>query len=160
MIMRLSSISHWWQSRKVGEKKALKIALALLGFLMSVAAGNWLRTERERLHNAVPLSALQFNQVQEGIAETRRLKSQKTMPHLEGQALANVINSTLHSRQLQMTVTQLGVDRLRVEGTADFDELISWIGELQRNYAVRPLSLSVIRQPSNVKMVAVLGYAG
>jgi type II secretory pathway component PulM len=150
----------WWQARPSREQNSLKLGLVVLALILSVWIWTWLRAERVDLQSRVADAEAQVKGVQDDLAEMQRLRSEAIPPQLSSQALVPAITNSLIARKLDLSVAAVDADRLRVQGTAGFDETIQWLGSIQRDYRLRVLSMLATRQGANVKIDVVLGVAG
>ncbi len=159
MNTRLHAARRWWLAYPPRVRGALSIAMFALGLVALGAAWDWLRTERVRLRVATSGAEARFKQMQDDIAEVQRLRAQPAPAPLQGKALADAVSTSAQGRKLDLAVTMLDADRVRVQGTASFDDAILWLGAMQRDYRLRPVTLEAIRQASGIRLDTVLSRA-
>lgn len=159
MNTRLHAVRRGWQACPPRVRGALSIALLALGLVALGAAWDWLRTERVRLRGAVSAAEARYKQMQEEITEFQRLRGQPAPTPLQGKALADAINASTQGRKLDFAVTMLDAERVRVQGTANFDDAVVWLGAMQRDYRLRPVTLEAVRQASGIRLDTVLSSA-
>jgi type II secretory pathway component PulM len=150
----------WWQARPSREQKAIKLGLVFLVLLLSAWVWTWLRGERVHLQARVADAEAQVKEVQDDLADIQRLRGEAIPPQLSSQALVPAITNSLVARKLDLSVAVVDADRLRVQGMAGFDDVVQWLGSVQRDYRLRVITLVAIRQAANVKVDVVLGVAG
>jgi type II secretory pathway component PulM len=150
----------WWQGRPLRERNAMTTGLVVLAVVALIWAWVWLREERVRLRGNLAIAEAQLKEMQNDLAELQRLRAETVPSQLSLQALVQPLANSLLARKLALSVTALDADRLRVQGTAGFDETISWLGTIQRDHRLRIVTLAATRQASNVKLDAVLGSTG
>lgn len=150
----------WWQARPPRERNAARTGFVVLAVLVSASAWFWLREERVRLRGSIAIAEAQIKEMQNDLAELQRLRGETVPPQPSPQALAKPLANSLVARKLDLSVTALDADRLRIQGVAGFDEAINWLGTIQRDHRLRIVTLVATRQASNVKLDAVLGSAG
>ena len=100
-----------------------------------------------------------MKRMQDDVAEVQRLRARAVPPAVEGQTLINTVTASLQGRKLNLNVTALGPDRLRIQGNAGFDEAVAWLGSIQRDYRLYVITLSATRQDGNAQLEAVLATA-
>jgi type II secretory pathway component PulM len=159
MKMRMLAARKWWHARPPRARTALSIVLVALGLVALGATSDWLRTERARLRAAMSAAEAGHKQMQDEIAEVLRLRTQSAPPPLQGKAVMDAISASLQGRKLDLAVTQQDTERVRVQGTADFDDAIAWLGAMQRDYRLRLVTLEVLRQATGVRVDIVLSPA-
>ena len=135
-----------WRALPPARRTLLAAALLVIALLALVEAWDWQKGERLRLRGLLSLGDARVARMQEDIGEVERLRTQQPAAGPQGQALTNTLNASLRGRKLNLTVTMLGADRLRVQGVAGFDEAIAWLGTVQRDYRVHLVSLNAARQ--------------
>ena len=150
----------WWQARPSREQNAAKLGLVVLAVLLSVWVWTALRAERVHLRGRVADAEAQVKEIQDDLAEMQRLRGEVIPPQLSSQALVLAITNSLAARKLNLSVAVVDADRLRVQGMAGFDELVQWLGSVQRDYRLRVITLVATGQAANVKVDVVLGVAG
>lgn len=155
----MMSLKLWWQGRPPRERNVMKIGFVVLIVLASLWAWTWLREERVRLRGSIATAEAQLKEMQNDLAELQRLRGEAIPAQLSPQALVQPLVNSLLARKLDLSVTALDADRLRVQGTAGFDEAINWLGTIQRDQRLRIVTLATTRQGANVKLDAVLGSA-
>jgi type II secretory pathway component PulM len=160
MNSRLGLFRQWWQTRLPRQRNIMKVALFVLGLFTFATAWNWLRTEQIRLRSALPLADARFKQLQVDITEAQRLRSQTVVPQLKGQAMADTVMASIRGRKLDLTVSVLDAERLRLQGVTSFDEAVTWLGAIQKDYRLRVVSLVATRQASDIKLDVVLSAVG
>jgi type II secretory pathway component PulM len=152
----LTPVQRWWRTRRAREQDFLRIALVALCLLTLGVTWYWLNAERMRVRDALSLVEAQFKRMQDDVAEAQRLRGQTFAPPMQGKALADALSASLKGRNLDLTVTLLDADRLRVQGSAGFDEAVAWLAASQRDYRVRVVSFAATRQGSAIRIDAVL----
>lgn len=150
----------WWQARSSREQNAAKLGLVVLTVLLSAWVSTSLRAERVHLRGRVADAEAQVKVVQDDLAEMQRLRGEVIPPQLSSQALVPAITNSLVARKLDLSVAVVDADRLRVQGMAGFDDVVQWLGSVQRDYRLRVITLIATRQGTSVKVDVVLGVAG
>lgn len=150
----------WWQARPSRERNAAKLGLIVLAVLLSGWAWTWLKDERVLLRARVAEAEAQVKEVQDDLAETQRLRGEVVPPQLSSRELVSAITNSLLTRKLELSVAAVDADRLRVQGVVGFDEVVQWLGSIQRDYRLRIVTLAASKQGSNVKIDVVLGATG
>ena len=159
MNARLYAARRWWRACPPRVRGALSIALLAAGLVVSGAAWNWLGTERVRIRAAVSAAEARYTRMQDEITEIQHLRAQPAPAPLQGKALADAISASAQGRKLDLAVTLLDAQRVRVQGTAEFDDAIVWLGAMQRDYRLRLVTLEALRQASGIRLDAVLSPA-
>ncbi len=144
-----------WQARSPRERRLLRVAAAVVGVALVIAALDWSQTQRARLGRSLPRAAAQLEQVQEAATEIARLRAQPAAPRPTGPALLETVQASAKSRGLGLVIQPAG-DGLQLKGQAGFDDLVAWLAALQADQGLRVLRLEVQQQGAVASVDAVL----
>ncbi|HQR02579.1 MAG: type II secretion system protein M [Proteobacteria bacterium] len=142
----ISTFSRWqvarsfWFRRSIAERSLLLTGAVIIGL---VAYGLVLQDawrELQRLDEANVRIATRLMLLQDGLAEVARHRT-NTGKTASPATLVDTLTTSVRSRQLDLTVTPAGPDRMRISGNADFGQAIDWLGNITRDYNLRPIQL-------------------
>ncbi len=153
------ALRSWWRGLTPRTRAIALTTLCIAGVALLAALWQWQRVERVRLASRTAAVEATAKRMQDDVAEVQRLRARAVPPPLAAQALADSVTASLKARNLQLAVTPLGADRLRVQGSAGFDETVTWLGAAQRDYRLSVVSMSATRQSGNPQIEAVLATA-
>lgn len=146
-----------WLVRSPREKKLLSLAgLFLLLFVLVMLFG-WLHSERRRLVKAVPMAEARLAQMQLAAEEKARLQGQAPRLRLAAAPLAEALRAMATARGLVLTVEPNG-EGVLVRGQGSFDPLIAWLADVQRDQALRPVRLEMVRDGNLARLEATLVF--
>lgn len=134
---------------------AMKI-LAALGLAVMILGLPGLEQSYAR-RESVAQDALQS--IQGDIAELERLKDRPLPPKLSGTVLKETVAASLAGARSGFSVDLVDADRVRVRGSGDFDTLVRWLGNLQRNHRLDVVVLAVTRSGSVVTVDTTLAVS-
>lgn len=143
-ISALASLQSAWRSRSPREQSMLvagALFLVLLGMVLTLA---WGYSERQRLLRVVPQAEARLRQMQLATDERARLQGLPLPVRLADPALAAALSGGANARGLTLTV-QLTGDGAQIKGQGAFDALLVWLADIQREYALRPVSAEIQR---------------
>lgn len=157
---------EWWYGLEARERRTLVvggIALAVILFLFAV----WLPAQRgvDQMQAKVEKQRQLLSWMQQSAAEVRSLKgtgASAPRSRDSGQALYALADETARQAGLGQAIREVspsGENRVRVDlQGADFDQLISWLASLRKEYGIQasPLSVRETDQPGRVNAQVVL----
>jgi type II secretory pathway component PulM len=156
----INNLQGWWSSRSASERRTLSIGGLLLGAIVFGYTSYAVKSEQDRLQREIPLATLGLLKMQDDATIVDRLRSQAPQPALQGPALVSALSATLRSHGLDLAVTTEGTNRLRVQGRAGFDPVVTWLAAVQRDYQLRVGALAITRHEGGVKIDAALMTRG
>lgn len=156
MSATLMNIRDWWSARSYSERRVVLLGALFLGLLAFGFSSYAVKQEQERLRRAIPLANAALQKMQDDATEVDRLRAQTSVPPQQGQALVGALTASIRSHGLDLTLAAEGVDRYRVQGRVGFDQAVTWLATVQRDYQLRVTTLAVTRQDGGVKLDAVL----
>ena len=143
-ISVLASLLSAWRNHSPREQRMLvagALFLVLLGMVLTLA---WGYSERQRLLRVVPQAEARLRQMQLATDERARLQGLPLPVRLADPALAAALSGGANARGLTLTV-QLTGDGAQIKGQGAFDALLVWLADIQREYALRPVSAEIQR---------------
>ena len=154
----MTRINQAWQARSLGERRAARIAAALLALLL-VATLVWLPLERSRarLEAELPRLRASIAGLQRDADEVRRLRALPAAAPTTGAPLASLATNGGGLLGAQMTV--LDERRVRLTGAdVSFGALLEWLGNAQATHGMRVESarLDALTAPGRVRAELVL----
>jgi hypothetical protein len=115
----------------------------------------WFAGEHERLARRVAEADARFEGLQAAVSEIERLHREATAP--PEPAAEETVGAAFRSAGLAMDVKREGADRLRVQGTVDFDRAVTVLAALHHDYHLRLLTFAASRDGVGVRIDALLG---
>lgn len=139
----------WWESLASRERVPISggavIALAVLGYLLV-----WepLQTRHRQLQRSVAEQRADLAWMRQAAQEIQRL-SGAAQPKNDGRSLLTLVDQTARAAGLGDALKQItpqGGDQLSARlDRVEFDQLLPWLGALEREYPVALVNLSVER---------------
>lgn len=135
--------------------KAIQV-LAALGFvaMLLVLPGIEDRYAQRELAAQDALQAIQGD-----LAELERLKERPLPPKLSDAVLKETVAASLAGARSAFSVDLVDSDRVRVRGSGDFDALVRWLGDLQRNHRLDVVTLAATRSGAAVTLDVTLAVS-
>ncbi len=146
-----------WQAMPPGRRLAATIVLTLLAVLVLLLVRDWLGGERLRLQRATAQAEARYGLVRDTVAEIQRLRAEPPANPPAGRIQPDAVAAAWRGLGLDLAVKSEGVDKFRVQGTADFDRLVQGLAILQRDLKLRVLSMAANREGGSIRIEAVLG---
>ncbi|MDG4598047.1 MAG: type II secretion system protein M [Candidatus Contendobacter sp.] len=141
----------WWESLSRRERLSTAGGAALaLVLLLYALAWQPFQTSHRRLRQSVAEQRAELATMRRMAEEIRRLDgSSKTLSMVDNRSLLTLVDQTARTAGLGPAlkrVTPQGENRLGVQFDAvEFDQLIPWLGQLERDHRVAIVNLSVDR---------------
>lgn len=143
---RIGQLAEQPQYRNLFKATKLLVALGVVALLAAIPG----MTERYNKREVAVQDSLQS--IQSDLAELDRLKARPLPPKLSGAVLKDTVAASLAGARSAFSVDLVDADRVRVRGSGDFDVLIRWLGDLQRNHRLDVVALAVTRSGSVVTL--------
>lgn len=156
----VAGIVRWWRSRPRRERKVLGTGVAVFVIGTTLSTWDWLRDERVRLANAVAISEIQVKEVQDDLSEIQQLRGETKPAQVAAKSLVAPLSNSLRAAKIDLSVSLVDGDHLRVQGSAGFDETINWLGSVQRDYKLAVVTLLATREPTKIQFDILLGGPG
>lgn len=153
------TLLRWWQARPTRERRLLAAGAGILAVALTISAWAWLREEQARLTGAVARAELQLRQAQDDLAEVQQLQGETRPPQPSAKNLVAPLSNSLRAARIGLSVSPADGERLKIEGSAGFDETIGWLGSVQRDYRLVIVSLVAARDGGMTRFEIVLGAA-
>lgn len=138
----------------------LGIGAAILAIGLALSVWVWLRDERVRLGNAVAIAEIQVKEVQDDLSEVQQLRGETKPPQVAAKSLVAPLSNSLRAAKIGLAVSLADGDRLRIQGSAGFDETISWLGSVQRDYKLAVVTLAATRETTKIQFDILLSVPG
>jgi type II secretory pathway component PulM len=155
-----SGVERWWQSRQRLERHVVGIGATILVLGVTLSIWAWLRNERGRLENSLAIAELQLKEVQDDLAEIQQLRGDARPPQVATKNLVAPLSNSLRAAGIVLSVSLADSDRLRLNGSAGFDETINWLGTIQKDYRLTIVTMLVKRETSKSQFEIILGAPG
>lgn len=97
--------------------------------------------------------------IQADLDELERLKERPLPTKLSGAVLKETVAASLAGARSAFSVDLVDSDRVRVRGSGDFDLLIRWLADLQRNHRLDVVTLTVTRSGAVVTLDLTLAVS-
>lgn len=159
-------MKEWWFGLQPGERRTLTIGGVALTLILIYFAG-WVPLQEgvASLEGQVHEQQLLKRWMEQSAAEVRQLRRGDTTKKLEpGRSLLALVDQSLRSGQLASSLKRIepeGESGVKVWlEQASFDEMMSWLLGLERQYGVMVSSLTVDRQSSAGRVDANLSLKG
>jgi general secretion pathway protein M len=143
----------WDRLRSLPPRDQLLVAAIAAAVLLILFFSLWLPLQREltRLRSAVPQEKVQLAQMQVQALAINQLRASARAPHAGGSLLA-VLEQSATASGLRGHITRMEPEgasgaRVALEGV-NFDALIGWLDNLQRQGGVRVDKAAIEGQPS------------
>ncbi|MBI4997760.1 MAG: type II secretion system protein M [Rhodocyclales bacterium] len=124
--------------------------LALAAVSCVVAVLSWLPGATERLAQRESRLGDALKAIQADISELERLKGRALPAKMAGAPLREAVAASLASQRSAMSVELVDAARVRVQGTGDFDSIVRWLGDVQRNHRLGVVALAIGRRDATV----------
>ncbi|WP_374492376.1 type II secretion system protein GspM [Zoogloea sp.] len=151
----IAQLTQHWQSISPRERRLVRVAAGVVAVAAMVAVLDWSWAERQRLARSLPRAEAGLNQIQEAATEIGRLRATTPPTRPDGPALIAAVQASARSRSLDIRV-QAGGEGVHLKGQARFDDLVDWLGTLQKDQGLRVLRMDVQRQGPLASVDAVL----
>lgn len=143
----------WWETLSLRERGVVAGgALLTLALLVYVLFWEPFQTERHRLQRSVAELRADLAWMRQAAQEVRRLDGARAGvadPAADGRSLLTLVDQTARAAGLGGALRRVapqGVDQLSVQLDAvEFERLIAWLGELERDHFIAIVTLSVDR---------------
>lgn len=142
----------WWETLS-GRERWLLVGGAGLSLALLLYALVWLpfQASHRRLRQSVVEQRADLAAMRQMAEEVRRLAGSSGQPPPDGRSLLTLVDQTARAAGLGAAlkrVTPQGEDRLGVQFDAvAFDQLLPWLGALEREHRLVLVNLSVDRTP-------------
>lgn len=146
----LNRATTWWAERAPRERVLFVAMSAVLAVALVVVIVSNLRSEQARLAKTLPMAQARLAAMRDGAAEIQRLQRQPAITPLDAGKLAEALEASAKAHGLQVTVNA-NVDGPRISGSADFDQLMDWLAQVQRDHGARITRLTVTREGPKVR---------
>lgn len=150
-------LQAFWLARSAQEKTLLRAASLFLLLLALVLLFGWQHNERQRLRRALPQAEARLGQMQAAAEESARLQAQPPTARLSDKALPEALRAAAAARGLELLVEMTG-EGVLVKGTGGFDAQVAWLADVQRDHALRPLRLEILREGKGARLEATLVF--
>lgn len=147
----------FWLARSAQEKTLLRAAGLFLLLLALVLLFGWQHNERQRLRRVLPQAEARLGQMQMAAEEYARLQAQAPVARLSDKALLEALRAAAAARGLELQLETTG-EGVLVKGTGGFDALVAWLADVQRDHALRPLRLEMLREDKGARLEATLVF--
>jgi type II secretory pathway component PulM len=155
MKTMLERLRREWLALSAKARRGLSIVMVLAIVLALPALLYWFSAEHERLARRIAEADARFESLQATVSEIERLHREAVAaPEPAGE---ETVRAAFRSAGLAMAVKREGVDRLRVQGTVDFDHAVTVLAALHRDYHLRLVTLAASRDGVGVRIDALLG---
>ncbi len=139
----------WWESLATRERALISggalVALAVLGYGL---AWEPFQSSHRRLQQSVAEQRADLAWMQQAAQEIQRLSSAAPLEN-DGRSLLTLVDQTARTAGLGAALKQItpqGDDKLSARlDRVEFDQLLDWLGALERQYPVVLINLSVDR---------------
>ena len=139
----------WWESLAIRERALISggalVALAVLGYGL---AWEPFQSSHRRLQQSVAEQRADLAWMRQAAQEIQRLSS-AALPESDGRSLLTLVDQTARTAGLGAALKQItpqGDDKLSARlDRVEFDQLLDWLGALERQYLVALINLSVDR---------------
>ena len=155
MKTMLERLRREWLALSAKARRVLSVVIVLAIALTLPAMLYWFSGEHERLARRIAETDARFESLQATVSEIERLHRQAMAP--PEPAGEETVRAAFRSAGLAMAVQREGVDRLRVQGTVDFDRAVTVLAALHHDYHLRLLTLAAGRDGGGVRIDALLG---
>ena len=142
----------WWEGLSHRERLLVSGgAMLTLALLLYALAWQPFQTSHRRLRQSVAEQRAELAAMRQMAEEIKRLGGASATPTLpvDGRSLLTLVDQTARAAGLGAAlkrVTPQGENRLGVQFDAvEFDQLVPWLGQLERDYRILIVNLSVDR---------------
>lgn len=146
-----AALRQRWQAAAPRERRLLALAAALLGLLLALGLAESAAEQRQRLRRALPQTTAQLAQMQGWADEIVALRGQPAPPRQAGPALLAALQAAARAEQLDVDL-QLAGGVLQASGRGHFDAMLRWLAGVQRDYALRPTQLDIVRDGAQARL--------
>jgi type II secretory pathway component PulM len=155
LIQLLQQARTAWNARAPREQMliAAMAAVVLVAILWSLS--DWTRAERTRLARVLPATQAQLGAMRDDAAELQRLQRQPARTPPAAGAAAATLESSAKARGFKMDV-KASQDSIKLTGSGDFDGVIQWLAEMQRDSSLRITRLTATRAAGLAQIEAEL----
>lgn len=150
-------LQAFWLARSAQEKALLRAAGLLLLLLALFLLFGWQHNERQRLRRALPQAEARLGQMQVAAEEYARLQAQPPAARLSDKALQEALRAAAAARGLELLLETTG-EGVLVKGAGGFDALVAWLADAQRDHALRPLRLEILREGNGARLETTLVF--
>lgn len=156
-------MKQWWAKLNMRERRMVIAAVALIAvLLLYVLAWEPLLAERDRLTASVNKLRDDDRWMQQAASQVKQLRGSGAVARKNFGSLLGVINNTARPILKDAVLKRVEEDRdnsvrVWIEAVA-FDDLVLWLGDLQRRYGITASSISAERfaKPGRVNARLIL----
>ena len=155
LIALIAQARQAWQARLPRERLMLGAMFAVLVIATLWSLWDWSHRERTRLSRALPAAQAALAAMRDDAAELQRLRRQPLRNPPAAAALAELLQTGARSRGLTLAVRP-EAGGVHVNGSVDFDAVLIWLGEAQRDYGLKVQRFSASRTGPNSQIEILL----
>lgn len=155
LILFLQQGRTAWNARAPREQMMIAAMIVVVSIALLWSLHDWTEAERIRLVRAFPAAEAQLAAMRDNAAELQRLQRQPARTTPSASAAATALETSARMRGLIVDV-KAGQDRIRLTGSGNFDTIIEWLAEMQRDSGLRVTHLTATRDTDQVRIEADL----